>query len=235
MNICTKIDPEPRSQQDHTSLTNWLLPKHRQQENDTHLPGFPNPQVFCPLISSQVFTLSSIQRDDTRQDIFPFSIIPDPTTIPGVSRKQVWDVLMDFKNYHKWNAFQKSIKILEPYEYGDGKDSNVVLEMKTDEFGIVREQILYIDEKRLIFIYGYVSRVVDHSSGEGQFIVHAMRAQWLTQDTEGNVVYHSINCFKSGMPLWITRLPCISSLLLRLWNEQHEGLRDYIIDGTNEE
>ena len=222
---CPRIPPEPRNREDYNSLTNWLLPKHRQDENKINLPKSPNPQVFCPFISSEMFALS---EQDMPKDIFPFSIIPDPVTIPGVQQNDVWKVLMDFNNYENWNPFQKRVRILNPYDYENGKKSNAIFEMTTDLFGIVREQILYVDEERMIFIYGYVSQGTNPE-------VEAIRAQWLTEDKDGHVVYHSMTSFKGGLAFWSVRLlPFLRRSILKQFNLSHEALKEYIMKSHSE-
>ena len=61
------------------------------------------------------------------------------------------------QNYYIWDQFQQRVKILDPYEYKGGKTSNVIFEMKTSTFGIVREQVIYADEEQMIFMYGFVN------------------------------------------------------------------------------
>ena len=218
-----------RDRKDDESYTDWLLSKERQEENKVNLDG---TNVYCPYISSKEFTLSTTNYD---KDIFRLACVPESTRITvkatttlsqvhdgggdgstttssqtKITKDDVWNVIMDFDNYSKWNPFQRHVRIMEEVEVDEGGEdepeppssstsqqhedestnptttnNNIIYEMDVVPFGKQVQEIFYVDEQRHIFIYGIPGTTTSTGNDNGpkqqqQQRAKSARCQWLT-------------------------------------------------------
>ena len=113
------------------------------------------------------------------------SVSSDEITI-NAPAEVVWDILVNFKDYHKWNKFcPKADATLEI-------NSPIVMLVELG-YGL-QEQIEYITR---IEPNQLIAWAMANNEGDP---IHAVRTQWLTRLDDNRCTYHSFDDFKGSDP-----------------------------------
>ena len=271
-----------KKRKDGQSITNWLLSTKLRQENKTSLkgtnvycPSLLSQKEFTLSTTDydkSIFRLGIIPKpitieckcncpgimddggcDTSGDDDSNVNIVDNDDSCIRITKEDVWNVIIDFDNYYKWNPFQKQIRILEKAQEQQQQrqqeesslssttlssdDCNVIYEMDVVPFGKTMTEIYYVDEERHILIYGL-------PNGK------SARCQWLTTTTSPTttsadddndndnddsnlkliITYHSVDFFLYGIEMYaVWLLPFLQKFITKKFNEQHIALKERVI------
>ena len=261
-----------KKRKDGQSITNWLLSTKLRQENKTSLkgtnvycPSLLSQKEFTLSTTDydkSIFRLGIIPKpitieckcncpgimddggcDTSGDDDSNVNIVDNDDSCIRITKEDIWNVIIDFDNYYKWNPFQNQIRILEKAQEQQQEeesslssttlssdDCNVIYEMDVVPFGKTMTEIYYVDEERHILIYGL-------PNGK------SARCQWLTttsnttttsdddnKDCITNITYHSVDFFLYGIEMYIVWLiPFLQKFITCKFNEQHIALKERVI------
>lgn len=145
--------------------------------------------------------------------IFPDIQIKIPPIEINAPIDLVWDILMDFKNYEKWNPFHLRADVVE------NESNQIFLGLKVKMGGALgtiysNEEMYYVDSSRFVFIYGI-----------GLKVPSSMRTVWLESIDKTITIMNSYDTI-GGYAAWLCKF-YIEKLTYNGFNNQHKALKLY--------
>eukprot|EP00516_Mucochytrium_quahogii_P001339 CAMPEP_0203762182 /NCGR_PEP_ID=MMETSP0098-20131031/15123_1 /ASSEMBLY_ACC=CAM_ASM_000208 /TAXON_ID=96639 /ORGANISM=" , Strain NY0313808BC1" /LENGTH=215 /DNA_ID=CAMNT_0050656495 /DNA_START=136 /DNA_END=783 /DNA_ORIENTATION=+ len=203
-----------RARGEEEALEEWLLCPKQRLDNETELEG-SKVKIGRPSSLRDGQDCFDIQQPPELA-CFPFKVFeqlvvrPEPVTIRATA-KHVWDVMMDFESYSKWNRFQTKVQVICKDETQPRK-----LRLHVNLGGkntIQDETIFYVDQQRFIFVYGITT------------ITPSFRAQWLSDNQDGTTTYNSYDIISGHLTPIIRKF--YEHDILTGFQQQHEDLKQY--------